>query len=777
MIVFPTWFFVVALAIAGALIVATLRLRSKPILAIVLATAAFFTLGFSSFGPFPEPLRDPPQRRQALLRLRITEDARAFGERQEAVAEVLGGSLRQPSLPRRVLLRIYGEKGPPLSGGEEIEAGGWLTPLHVQVNEEGEAGRERRFLRQGVAQVLKVDANHPLRHLGGEERLLPRLRRQLRQAILATEEGAPVLAALALGDNSSLDRQTAERFRRCGASHLLSVSGLHFSVVYGLFFFFFFSLLRCSAQLALRFDLRLAALLLALPAAWLYAQWVYFSIPTWRSFVMLLLLASVLWERRRSDPLNYLLAAALSLLALRPDFLFSPSFQLSTAAVAGIILAARRRPSPSPAGGAWQRLIRQGQGVLLVSLAAWLATWGIAAFHFGTLQLYAVPANLLLVPWYSLIVMPFLVGSLLLSPLSSWLCGLGLAMAGRAVVLSLRAMDWIASLPGAELAPPQMSGWALLFGAAFFLFLFRGGGRWRWIGAAATGAACLLSTVGAAWVQRQAQQPGLALHLLDVGQGDALVLQLPGGRAALIDGGGLYPGGGNEGEKTVLPFLRRRAISRLDWVMATHPDTDHSGGLPAVLANLPVRRLATSCDFSGAFSAVEKAAQGQGLTFERVAAGEEWSWAGVRLRFFHAPCEAKLSDNDRSLALRLEAAGRVLLFLGDLGRQGLSYFPADFWRGAELLLLPHHGSRRAATLPLLQQLRPRLALLSAAFANRYQFPNPEIVEALSAQGIPLWRSDRQGRISLQLPDEEKAVAVSSARGDQQTIFWPPKNRQ
>lgn len=566
------------------------------------------------------------------------------------------------------------------------------------------------------------------------------LRRSAADRLLALGAGGGLLCALALGDRSGLAASHAEAFARLGLAHLLSVSGLHLALAAGLAYAGCATLLRRSAALAARCDTRDVARVAAVAAALVYALLAGFEVPVRRSFVLVAASALALAASRSPRAFHPLAAAALFVLAVEPQALFEAGAQLSFAACAALISAARRAAS-------------EGRGVraALVSLlrttaAASAATAPIAAWHGLPAAPLALPANALAVPWTGVALLPASLCAAALAALPA-LPGAELLLRAAAAIarVSLDAVAWAAAgAPSGSGAAPSRALLAVAAVGALALCRVRDTRR---LCAGALGLAC-----GLAFAPPAALTPPVPrLVALDVGSGDALLVQGRGG-ALLVDAGSALPGRFDRGRDAVVPALRALGVERLALLVASHADLDHRGGLPAVLAALPVDRLwlPDGAARDPGFAELVAAADAAGVAVREVAAGDPpLVLEDLRVVPLWPPLGANGPRNERSLALRVEVGAQRLLLLGDLGAAE----PALLARAgpqlrADVLVLPHHGSRGSSSTALLTAVSPDVAIASAPCRGR--LPHSGSLERARAAGASVWWTGRDGAIRVAL---------------------------
>lgn len=632
--------------------------------------------------------------------------------------------------------------------------------------------------------LIRENQGNPVRQRIESYRI--RLRDTIRRASQEPESG--ILEALVVGERSGIPREIREKFNRTGTAHILSISGLHIGIIALVSLWLIRIVLRRSEYLLLRFSLTKAAAFVSLVPVFFYAFVAGMSIPTLRSVIMVVsFLIAVLLGRSR-ELLNALGLAAFLILLFTPAALFDISFQLSFAAVFSIILLtpklAERIPRPSPeetAGPKWRLWYRKAfvnLGLFLaVSLTATLGTSPLVAHYFNRVSLVSLPANLLVVPLLGFIVLTLGLTAMVVSFFSTAAASLLFQCASMPVRLSLGLLDRMDSIPGSSIIVTTPTTAEI---AAFYLLLGVGA---HWLSARRPGenagslmdrlrhhrAAAFLSlalllffTADMAFLFLKDRNPGrLRVTFLDVGHGNAALVEFPGGRRMLVDGGGSFDGRFDVGRHVVAPFLWKNRIRKIDTIVLTHPHPDHTGGLPFILENFAVEELWTSGERAEipSFEILMATAGERNVRRKIVSAlTDAVETGGVTIRILNppkpvSPLSARLTDresNDGSLVLKLSYGATGVLLCGDIAADAESALirsGADL--GSDVLLVPHHGARLSCTDPFLARVRPDHAVISARETPASRTPHPEVLERLERHGIGVYRTDRHGTVTVE----------------------------
>ena len=646
-------------------------------------------------------------------------------------------------LPGRILLSWYRsplhEEQPALLTGEVHPGERWLLTVrlrrpHGQLNPHG-YDYEAWLLERGIGATGYVRGRGAQRRLGYRNSALDRIE-QAREAVrerflqqLGETPAAGILAALAVGDQRAISAEEWRLFNRTGVTHLMSISGLHVTLVSGLAAWLVGFGWRRLPRAALRLPARKAAALAAIVAALGYTLLAGFAVPAQRTFYMVSVVAIALWAGRVTSPVRTLALALVAVIAADPWAPLSPGMWLSFGAVGLIFYAATGWSAPEPRLAQWARM----QWGITVGLAP------AALLLFGQVSLAGPLANAVAIPLISVVVTPLALLAALLPV--SWI----LDFAAWLVEWQLQFLEWCAALPGAlwqQHVPPAWSIAAALAGALWLLA--PRGVPWRAAGATLMAPAFLLPppspAPGEAWVSA-----------FDVGQGLAVLVRTTN-RALLYDAGPAYGTQSDSGERVVLPALRAAGLERLDLVVLSHEDSDHIGGALSVLEAMPVAALASSLPAGHAL-------QSLATVRRRCAAGETWEWDGVRFAFLHPQRDAAPARrNDLSCVLRVSNSGGAMLLAGDIERPAESSLILNHPQlKSEVVLVPHHGSRSSSSAPFIAAVAPRWAIVAAGYRNRFGHPSAEVLERYAAAGALVWRTDAHGAVHVVLSTGEISV--------------------
>jgi competence protein ComEC len=679
-------------------------------------------------------------------------------------------------LPEELSLAWY-EAPPDLLPGQRYRFTVRLRRPHGLANPHG-FDYEVWLLQRGIGATGHVRAVHgaPVdavaQRVGWRiARWRAQLRARIRAALPSDARFAPVLVALVVGDQRGIGPADWRLFTRTGIGHLISISGLHITMISGLVAALAQALWRRSLGLArwmrrplpLRCPARRVALLAAVAGAFGYGWMAGMEVPAQRTVAMVTVGAIALW-RDRAPPGSLVLAwAAFAAVALDPWAVLSAGFWLSFGAVAVIFVAASGPSRPTDESG-WARLRATLAGA---GRTQWAVTIGLVPLTLALFQQVSVVsplANAVAIPVVSLLVTPAaLLGALSPSPLAGLLLGAAHAL-----------LQWLAWLL-AWLARPDWAVWQaraphwrelVLAVPGTLLMLAPAAFGWR---ARLHGILLLLPMLNAG---REPVAPGQFRAIaFDVGQGTAVLVRTRS-HALLYDAGPILeppreraPGQhraedaapmSSAGERVIVRYLRAAGVRALDALVVSHEDADHAGGAREVMAAVRVDRLLTGAPRHHPLllppPAVAVPAPGP------CAAGQGWQWDGVRFDVLHPlPGDAgngAIASNARSCVLRIATANTSLLLTGDIDRASelamIGRADGDGGPGlrSAILLAPHHGSATSSSDAFLQAVAPEAALFQLGYRNRYHHPHPAVWRRYGRQGIARYRADDTGAVEI-----------------------------
>jgi len=624
-------------------------------------------------------------------------------------------------------------------------------------------------VRVGHAERLWLEPEPPRWGLGalvdGVRREVGSLRRTLSGGLTRAVPGrdGAILAALALGDKGSSDPELQSWLQATGTAHVMAVSGSHLALVVWLVRLVLrWSLARLATGWLRRWPLEQLLAPPCILVAWGYALLTGSPASSlraaWMASVLLLGRAS----GRAPDLGESLGFAALALLVYDPAAVADVGLVLSVAGVLGLAWAGTQAPLAPPR--AWGARLRAAlRGLWHACLAPFAATAPVTAVAFSSLALASPLANFVVVPYAGMLLPVALAATITCAlPLSDQ----ALALVAPAAHAALAPLRWLLEVPAVSWPVWRGAGWtAVTVGCAVPLALAAWWQRGHWRPLAALVALAAVATwLGAQPAARDvwgdSSQVSVRVAFLDVGHGDATLLQFGDGSTMLVDAGGELGDDGRVGALAVLPFLQQAGVTRIDRMVLTHAHPDHENGLLAVARAMPVGEFWWNGQRPGGqeHPALLGALARHGTRwrdFSQATAQRQFTIGGADVAVLWptsalAPYSPDLHHNDNSLVLEVRVAGRSLLLSGDIERAAeAALTQAGTLRPVDVLKVPHHGSATSSTPPLLAALRPKLAVAGARSWGQLPFPHPDIVARYAAAGIPLW-STGEGWVELEL---------------------------
>ena len=693
------------------------------------------------------------------------------------------------------ILRVtWREPGRDLTQGDLVMFTARIHPPSGHVNPGG-FDYATYLIRHGVDATTSVSGPDAVRWLGSTSgltrwtlwRTIDEWRDRIRNAAVASlrDPARGIYLGIIVGQPGYLSAEVRDAFMATGTVHILSISGSHLGLV-GLLSFFLIrhTCHRLPAQWLLGLSryitsTRIAALGTVVPVT-VYALLAGAEVATVRSWIMIVVFLLSVWLGRQERLLLSLACAALLIALHDPRALYDISFQLSYCSVLAIALVIRRPQEESGEGLPPPRRI-------LARLKDWLTTYvwitggitlatlPLVAYHFNQVAWLGLASNLVVVPLVGLLLVPLGLGSAL------WVAATG-STTLPAASLNQTGFDFLsdlvhmlARLPQAEwhVASPTLLSIVLFYGLLIMAIGLQAHHRVRLI--------CLAGVLLLAgwwiWSPRLWGQDGsLRVTFLDVGQGDATVIELPDGETVLIDAGTRHETL-DMGRSVVAPYLWDQGIFRLDHVIATHPQLDHVGGLPAILRHFPVGRywsngLTRQEPF---YQELQRAARQQGLSESIALEGQTiLAQEPCRLSVLNpaageqaplpTPTNIGTLLNNQSVVTKLVCGSHSFLFTADAEAQTLARLAkTDTSAGARVLKVPHHGANSSLNEQWIGRVAPEIAVISVGGRNPYGHPMQSVLEAYQQQGSRIFRTDRDGAVSIAARLSSPMIEISRAR--------------
>ncbi len=550
-----------------------------------------------------------------------------------------------------------------------------------------------------------------------------------------------ILVALAMGERTGISPEQWQVFRATGTSHLVAISGLHIGLLAGFIFLITRHLWPYCGSAALVLASPRAAALSALVVAAFYAALSGFAVPSQRALIMLsIVMLSIFW-RHKVQSSQVLSLALLSVLLLDPVAVLSAGFWLSFAAVAIIGLAGFGR-------------LTVDKGWRILGRLQWrisLALIPLLIFLFQQASLISPLANLFAIPLVSFLVVPLVLLATSIVPFIPDLATMMYSLADTTLSFLWWFLAYLADTPLSQwygVKPNILS--LCLASLGFVLLLTPKGWPAKYLG--------LFLIIPLIWPNTQPPEHGeVEVTLLDVGQGLAAVVQTKQ-HALVFDTGPKFSQSFDTGAAVVIPFIRQKNIKKLDMLIISHKDNDHSGGLKSIQREIEVDKLVSSYAENGS---------------EPCFSGQNWQWDGVLFEMLN-PDESihYKKRNNASCVLRISAGKESLLLSADIEKRTEKQLVKQ--RYAQLkstyLVAPHHGSKTSSSQAFLDAVDPDYILLPVGFKNRYRMPHATVMRRYRSMNIPIIETFKSGAISV-LFGQKNSSKIPEQYRKQSQKYW------
>ncbi len=599
----------------------------------------------------------------------------------------------------------------------------------------------------------------------------------------ATPPSSSIFQALVLGEQGTIPEDVRESFITTGIAHLLAISGDHLGIVAFLSFSFFLWMMKRSEFLLLSLSVKKWAAGLTIPCLLLYTLIAGGGISVIRATIMVItFFLSIVFDRQR-NLLHTLCLAAFLILLFSPPSLFDVSFQLSFLAVLSILYLApriyrhlKKEELYLPPEASWkQNIIKYLFLSFIVTVVAILGTAPFVALHFNRISLIGFFANLLIIPWVGFLIVP---GSLIASIFSFFfypLAGLLIMVSQFLATILLKVVDFFASIPLASIHLPTPTAFEMIL---FYLLLFLGvhlrkGKKIKYL---FVGICILFVADLGYWNLKNRFRNDLTLTFMDVGHGDSILVEFPGGKRMLIDGGGLHDERFDIGKNVIAPFLWKKKIRKIDTLVLTHPDPDHLKGLNFIASQFKIGQFWDNgvSDDSDSYLQLQKTLRQKKI--ERLsfhANSDPQVINGVEIFFLNPPNgnpgpvrhQNPAWLNNRSLVMRLRFKSVILLLTGDVEREAEEWMVRKGYSlKSHLLKVPHHGSSSSSSPLFLEKVKPDYAIISVGKRTMGRLPHPAVMKRYNALGSKIFRTDQHGALTV-ITDGERIEVKTFLKGN------------
>ncbi|MBW2603078.1 MAG: DNA internalization-related competence protein ComEC/Rec2 [Deltaproteobacteria bacterium] len=800
-----TWMGVVVLVCAATLLVFIRKKRTPKLFPLVL----FIALGYLSIQPWVAPtfpsnhvihfMDTHPWKITGVV---VTSDAKHLN-RQKCIlrAEFLESKGKPFPVKGRIRLTVSGD-APDLASGDRIVFLGRIRSIRNFGNPGGfDYQRYMAFKKVwGSAYVqahkLTLIEKNAGKRLGA---VISGARHRISKLIdqIGDKEQQGVLKALIVGDRNAISPELRTSFNRVGAGHLLAISGLHIGIIATASFLLFKWMLSHIRFFLLNAWTKKGAVVLSIVPVLVYGLLSGMSPSTQRAVIMVMVFLTAFLFEREHDLVNTLAIAAMMILIVRPPSVFSISFQFSFAAVLAIIYGFSRLPPLRPAGQnrtgkqKWSKAAIKLYYFFMTSFFAILGTLPLVMHYFNQVSLVGLPANVIFVPLIGFVVVPLGIMAVFIYPLTA--AGALVCLRAGSAVLEyvIKIINLISGWTFAAvktITPNYLE--ICCFYILFWVLLNLKKGQIRAPAALSKDRSrqgktsiqkpvvivgllmiLMLSADVGYWLYQRCWRDDLRVTMIDVGHGNASLLELPYGYNMLIDGGGFSDNRVFDvGASIVAPFLWQKKIRTIDTIVLSHPNSDHLNGLIYIAENFHVENVWTNHETAGTFGyrmfiKTIKKNNIQMPAYNEIKGVHDIN--GVRIDVLYPPVdfidkkgmETWRNLDNNSLVLKASFGATSFLFPGDIKARGEYELvsTAEDKLKSTVLLAPHHGSKTSSTETFLEKVTPEVVVISSRWKSRFGFPHPLVLNRYKAKGCRVLETAHNGAVSMQTDGRQLTI--------------------
>ncbi len=569
------------------------------------------------------------------------------------------------------------------------------------------------------------------------------INRKIQQQV-KDKASAAVLSALTVALRNRLDETQWQLLQKTGTSHLIAISGLHIAVIAGFAFFPVMLIWRIFPRLNEKIPLQIAAGIASVLLATAYALLAGFSLPTQRALLMVIVVMIGVASRKNYNNSAILATALMLVLLFDPLAAMSISFWLSFSAVALILLILKRQIS------------KPRFHVLTLQLVLSLGMLPLTLLFFSQGSLSAPLANLVAIPWVSVLVVPVSLLAVIFLAVSDYISSALFDVSSTAIHFLFEYLELLGKLPFSTVMSASLPfSYLLLAISGIMVIILPKGFPARWLG-------FILLLPAFLYTGEKLQQDDFSFSLLDVGQGSAAVIHTANHTLVYDTGTRLSPNF-DIGKLVVIPYLRFKGVKKVDMLILSHNNLDHRGGAKAIINQYGIKNILSSdtqiLDETSVTACV---------------AGQKWQWDGVTFEMLwpDPDSDTHLNKNNRSCVLRVSNALHSLLLTGDIQRKAETLLSQKYQDKikSEVIMVPHHGSKTSSSDIFLDTVSPALAVVSAGYRNRFGHPGEKIIKRYATHAIQILDTIHAGEIEIFFSGKQNSLKTNRYRIAQRR-FW------